>query len=196
MERGIIVKTIFKIICKSAALEYGWADSFKPFFGFRKLQEDDPYEDIHPFSIQEQRRLINRLPDHWKPYFRFAFASGLRAGEQIAIRPEDIDWERGFLHIRRAMTLDAVGKRVLGRTKNRCSRRTVKLIPAMLAALKAQAEICQEFKGRYFFCIRTGACIDINNLRDRAWRTALKKAKIPYLEMKQTRHTFATMGLS
>ena len=188
--------TILKIICKSAAIQYGWCESFNPFFGFRKLPEDDPYEEITPFSIDEQRGLVDCLPDHWKPYFRFAFAAGLRVGEQIAIRPEDIDWKAGLLHVRRAMTLDEDGKRVMGRTKNRYSRRTIKLIPAMLLALKAQAEIYDRFKGEYFFCTATGACVDINNLRDRAWRTALKKAKIPYREMKQTRHTFATVGLS
>ncbi len=66
----------------------------------------------------------------------------------------------------------------------------------MLEALRAQAEIYDRFKGGYFFCTRTGAAIDINNLRDRVWRTALKKAEIPYREMKQTRHTFVTVGLS
>jgi integrase len=188
--------TILKMICRSAAIEYGWGSGFDPFFGFRKLPEDDPYEEIHPFPIEEQHALVDHLPDHWKPYFQFAFAAGLRAGEQIAIRPEDIDWKAGLLHVRRAMTLDEDGKRVLGRTKNRYSRRTIKLIPAMLEPLKAQAAIYQRFKGEYFFCTTTGASIDINNLRDRVWRAALQKAKIPYREMKQTRHTFATVGLS
>jgi len=187
--------TILKIICKSVAIEYGWADSFNPFFGFRKLPEDDPYEEINPFSVDEQRSLIDHLPDHWKPHFQFAFAAGLRVGEQIAIRLEDIDWNAGLLHIRRAMTFDENGKRVVGRTKNRYSRRTIKLIPAMLAPLKAQLGIYERFNGEYFFCSAKGANIDINNLRDRVWRLALKNAEIPYRDMKQTRHTFATVGL-
>ncbi len=188
--------TILKMITKAAAIEFGWGNSYNPFFGFRKLQEDDPYEAIHPFSVDEQKNLIDHLPAHWKPYFRFAFAAGLRVGEQIAIRPEDIDWNAGILHVRRAMTLDENGKKVLGSTKNRYSRRTIRLIPAMLGALKTQAEIYERFKGEYFFCTTTGAGIDTNNLRDRVWRTALEKANLPYREMKQTRHTFATVALS
>jgi integrase len=188
--------TILKIICKSAAIEYKWCESFNPFFGFRKLPEDDPYEEINPFSIDEQRSLLDHLPDHWKPYFRFAFAAGLRVGEQIAIRPEDIDWKAGLLHVRRAMTLDEDGKRVMGRTKNRYSRRTIKLIPAMLEPLKAEAEIYEQFKGEYFFCSPQGIQVDVYNLRNRVWVPALKRSGLQFRELKQTRHSFATVALS
>ena len=188
--------TILKMICRSAAIEYGWGSSFDPFFGFRKLPEDDPYEEIHPFSIQEQQTLADHLPDHWKPYFRFAFAAGLRVGEQIAIRPEDIDWENGLLHIRRAMTFDENRKRVVGRTKNRYSRRTIRLIPAMLEPLKTQSTICQRFKGEYFFCSPKGIQVDVYNLRNQVWVPALRRSGLLFREMKQARHSFATIALS
>ena len=116
-----------KMICKSAAIEYGWGTTYSPFFGFKKLPEGDPYEKIFPFSIDEQGKLISQIPDHWKPYFRFAFCSGLRQGEQHGLKPEDIDWENNLLHIRRAITLDIDGKIIEGKTKNRYSRRTMKL---------------------------------------------------------------------
>jgi len=120
----------------------------------------------------------------------------LRAGEQIAIKPEDIDFEGGVLHIRRALTLNESGQKVMGTTKNRYSRRTIRLIPVMTEALKAQQAIHAQFGGHYFFCTTTGARIDINNLRDRVWTPALKRADLEYREMKQTRHSFATIALS
>jgi integrase len=140
--------------------------------------------------------LIDHLPEHWKPYFRFAFCSGLRAGEQIALKPGDIDWEKGILHVRKAMTRDEDGKSVEGNTKNRYSRRTIKLIPALQEALKEQWAIYERFRGRYLFCTSSGARIGLDNLRDRVWTPVLGRANLTYREMKQTRRAFATMGLS
>src|SRR5665647_2312042 len=70
-----------KTICKHARKTFKWI-GYDPFYDFEKLQERDAYEKIMPFSIKEQRSLIENMPDHWKPYFQFAFCSGLRQGEQ------------------------------------------------------------------------------------------------------------------
>lgn len=76
---------------RSVAIEYTWNTGFEPFFGHDRLPEDDVSEKIVPFTIEEQARLRLELPDHWKPYFDLAFRTGLRPGEQIAIKPENID---------------------------------------------------------------------------------------------------------
>ncbi|MDY6989624.1 MAG: DUF3596 domain-containing protein [Thermodesulfobacteriota bacterium] len=185
-----------KTICKSAAVQYGWGETYNPFFGFKKLPEGDPLEKIFPFSFEEQRMLLAELPDHWKPYFQFALSSGLRQGELIALKPEDVDWSRELLHIRRAMTFDENGKRIEGGTKNRYSRRTIKLIPAMLEGLTAQKRIHDQLQCTYFFCAPDGNSINTSYLRQRVWIPALKRAGVKVRAMKQTRHTFATLALS
>mgnify|MGYP005848259675 FL=1 len=188
--------TVLKMICKSVAIEYGWKSDFQPFFGFRKLPEGDPYEHIMPFSVEEQQKLMEHIPAHWQPYFRFAFCSGLRVGEQLALKPGDIDWEKQTVRICRAMTLDENGHRVEGDTKNRYSRRIIKLLPVMLEALLAQKAIYERFQCEYFFCTTAGKPIHQGNLRKQVWAPALKKAGLVYREMKQTRHSFATLALS
>ncbi|MBF0527103.1 MAG: site-specific integrase, partial [Deltaproteobacteria bacterium] len=139
---------------------------------------------------------IDCLPEHWRPYFLFAFSVGLRPGEQIALKPEDIDWENHVLHVRRALTLDENGKKTMGKTKNRYSRRTIKLVPVMMEALKMQQKIYEQFQGEYFFCSKKGLQINLNNLRNRVWIPTLQRAGLSYREIKQTRHTFATIALS
>jgi integrase len=185
-----------KMICKDAAIEYGWNSFYNPFFGFKRLPQADAYEKIFPFSLAEQNKLISNLPNHWRPYFLFAFSSGLRQGEQIAIRLADIDWTKRTIKISRAATRDENGKFKIGRTKNRHSRRTIKLLPVMYDALVAQKKIYDKFKGEYFFCSPQGKRIDPNHLRRRVWMPILEKAEILYREMKQTRHSFATQALS
>ena len=184
-----------KTACKDAAIEYGWV-SYSPFFGYQKLKEDDSYEKINPCSLDEQHKIIEQLPEHWQPYICFSFYSGLRHGEQIAIKLEDIDFEKGLLHIRRAITLDEDGTVIEGKTKNKYSRRTIKLTPRMLWVLSLQKEICDRLQGAYFFCKPDGSRVDMEDLRLRVWKPALKKAGLDYRDLKQTRHSFATAALS
>ena len=185
-----------KMICKSAAVKYGWGGIYDPFFGLKRLPEGDPIEKIFPFSVEEQQTLTTAIADHWKPYFRSAFSIGLREGEQIGLKPRDIDWSKKLLHVRRAITLDENGKRIEGRTKNRYSRRTIKLISAMFDALKAQKDIHDRCGGTYFFCTPEGHRVCRSNLRRTIWIPAFKKAGLSYRGMKQTRHSFATVALS
>ena len=117
--------TLLKMIVRDAAIEFAWDGTFNPFFGFKKLPTNDAYEKIHPFSLEEQKIIIGHLPEHWKPYFDFALKVGLHQGEQIALKPEDIDWEKRLLHIRRALTRDENGGLMEGNTKNKHSRRTI-----------------------------------------------------------------------
>ncbi|MBW1764929.1 MAG: DUF3596 domain-containing protein [Deltaproteobacteria bacterium] len=186
-----------KMICKDAAIKYGWGGLYDPFFGFEMPKSNrDAYEKIFPFSVEEQGRIIAKLPNHWNPYFRFAFASGISQGEQTAVKPAVIDWGKGTIAIQRAMTRDENGKPVEGPCKNKYRRRTIKLSPKMLSALKDQKKIYDQFKGDYFFCSETGKMFDTSNVRIRVWISALKRAKVEYREMKQTRHSFATYHLS
>ncbi len=204
---------VLKMVCSDAAIEFQWRD-FNPFFGFRGFRnrnaesvqspvssrersiDDFADDEIIPFSISEVRSLRSALPDHWKPYFDFAVSSGLRPGEQTALKPHDINWEKGTVRIRNAMTLNIDGKPVEGPTKNKYSRREIRLTRAMLNALKAQEKIHKKFGCKYFFCSPTGGKVDLSNFRNYTWKGTLKKAKVRYRSIRQTRHTFATLAIS
>jgi integrase len=185
-----------RMICNAASIEFQWGSGYDPFFGFKRLPEEDAIEKVHPFSIEEQKKLRQELPDHWKPYFDFAFRAGLRPGEQIALKPEDIDWEKGLLHVQRAITLDRDGKRTEGNTKNKHSRRTIKLTAVMKESLVAQRKIQERFGSEFFFCTPNGCAVHLSNLRKKVWLPALQQGGLPIREMKQTRHSFATTAVS
>jgi len=145
-------------------------------------------------TVEEQRRLLEKIPQHWQPFFRFAFCTGLRQGEQVSLKPEDVDWEKGLVHIRRALTRDEDGKSVEGSTKNKYSRRTIKLLPVMRKALEEQKTIQETLKSEYLFCSERGCQVHAPNLYRRVWEPALKATSLQVREMKQT--TFATIALS
>jgi integrase len=66
----------------------------------------------------------------------------------------------------------------------------------MLSALESQKKIYDQFKGKYFFCNTTGGLVNPSNLRRNVWWPALKEAGLKIRDMKQTRHSFATIALS
>lgn len=204
---------VLKMALTKAAIQYKWKD-YNPFFGFEGFkhrtddivtvetedghlivldEEDDP---ILPFSIAEVKVIISALPDHWKPLFRFAASSGLRPGELICLMPHDIDWEQETVTVRRALTLDKDGHPVIGRTKNKYSRRTIRLTKSMKDALLAQQKIYDKFGGKYCFCSPTGCRVDLSNFRNQVWQKTLEQAKVDYRPIKQARHTFATLAIS
>jgi len=57
------------------------------------------------------------------------------------------------------------------------------------ARRRAAGSLCQRV-----FPSQTGGPLDITNLRERVWKPALRRAKLPYRTMYQTRHTFATLA--
>jgi integrase len=65
----------------------------------------------------------------------------------------------------------------------------------MLEILDAQQNIYDKFKGEYFFCNTVGGLMDLTNLWH-VWARALKKGKLDHRDMKQTRHSFATIALA
>lgn len=71
--------------------------------------------------------------------FRFMLATGVRAGECAGLEWKDIDRKNGVIHVRRTMTTDINGKRVIGQTtKTRRSRRDIPINSEIAEILAAQ----------------------------------------------------------
>ena len=66
----------------------------------------------------------------------------------------------------------------------------------MLSALSDQKNIYDRLNPDYFFCSPVGTRFDSSNVRIRVWIPALKRAKVRYRAMRQTRHSFATYHLA
>lgn len=144
----------------------------------------------NPFSLDEMEAILNVLPDQSRNYFQFAFLTGLRTSEMIALDWSDIDFDNQVVHVSRAWVCGAIKT-----TKTTNGIRDVKLHPQAIEALLAQNKHCSE--GRVFLNPKTGLpWQNDNQVRRTAWIPALKKAGIEYRNPYQTRHTFASMLLS
>lgn len=145
-----------------------------------------------PFEPQEAAAIVEWITAKSEPvgnYFAFAFHTGLRPSEQIALTWGDVDWKRRAVRVQRAR-VDWEDK---GTKTNRV--RDVDLSDAALAALTRQ-KVHTFMKGvdaRIFHNPITGKpWPDEQVQRRRYFAPALTALKLRHRDAYQTRHTFAT----
>lgn len=149
-------------------------------------------EEPDPFTPDEVAKILAAAPEQARNLFQFAFWTGLRTSELIALEWGDIDAAKGFVRVRRA----SVQKRTK-ETKTASGEREVKLFPPASEALQRQKAFTYLAGGRIFHNPRTNKPWETDGqIRKTAWAPALKRAEVVYRNPYQTRHTYASTLLS
>jgi integrase len=123
--------------------------------------------------------------------FEFAFWTGLRTSELIALRECDIDLDRKVIFVRKAV-VDGSEKE----TKTRSSARTHQLHEIALKALKAQLLLTSTEDERIFTNPKTNQSWSNDKATYRFWVKAVKQTNIKYRTQYTTRHTYASTMLT
>ena len=145
---------------------------------------------IDPFSLEEVYVLINKANGQFKNMISTLFFTGMRTGEIVALRWDDIDWHSDTIHIQRARKRD----NGIGTTKNGKTRR-IDMLPPVKEALQAQYRLTG-MKNGYVFLNQYGERYqDYSILRNYHWKNLLRIAGFDYRAMYQTRHSFASIML-
>ena len=168
-----------------------------PLAGWNYSRKSGPLkgDDVDPFSPEEQQAVLDALSDQARNMMQFAFWTGLRTSELVALDWGDIDWIREEVMVSRAMTQAGKGKAET--TKTAAGRRTVKLLRPAMEALKAQKPHTYQADSEVFQNPRTlERWAGDGPIRKTMWVPAMKKAGVRYRRPYQTRHTYASMMLS
>ncbi len=92
-------------------------------------------EEMHPLSPDEAPKLIEAVRgDKLEALYVLAVHTGMRQGELLALKWEDVDLIEGVIRIRRTLARSR-GRIALGEPKTKGSRRTVHLTGAAVEAL-------------------------------------------------------------
>ena len=164
-------------------------------------------QEMRPLSLEETHRLFKAARgDKLEALYVLAVTTGMRRGELLGLKWSDVDLKGGAISIRRTLSRTDNGKRIkLGGPKTKKSRRTVRLTPRAIEALKAhrkrQLEEMMEFADLWkdnglVFTTETGTPINPSNLRQRSFAPLLKKAGLQHIRFHDLRHTCATLLLS
>lgn len=158
-----------------------------------------PSEKKEALSIEVQKRFLEYAEGQsYESQFRFVLQTGLRTGELVGLKWEDIDFENKTLKVQRSMEYRySVGVWRVGEPKSKSGYRTIPLTDEAIRILKEQKEknkkikvISKEWAEQVFLC-RKGEPIK-NSTYDTALFKICDKAEIKRFSMHVLRHTFAT----
>jgi integrase len=97
-----------------------------------------PQSDVPPLGIDEARRVLDAMRgDRLEALYSVALAMGLRQGEALALRWDDVDFDAATLTVSGSLVRAASGGLVRSETKTARSRRTLAMPDAVTAALRA-----------------------------------------------------------
>lgn len=165
-------------------------------------------EEIKPLSPEQARFFLRTAAgtgDRLEALYAVAIHCGLRQGELLALKWEDVDLETGTLQVRRSLSGSSDGRPVFTTPKTAKSRRQVRLTAGATEALKRHRKRQLEERLRVaglwrdhglVFTTETGTPLDRHNLCQRSFKRLLKRAGLPGIRFHDLRHTCATLLLT
>ena len=163
-------------------------------------------EEIRPLSESEAQAFLETVRecgDRFEALYVLAITTGLRRGELLGLKWDDVNLERWTLRVGRALVREG-GRHTLSNTKTRRGRRQINLTPRAVNALKEhrkrQLEERMKLAGLYkdrglIFATRAGTPVNPENLVKRSFKPLLAKAGLPEIRFHDLRHTCATLLL-
>src|SRR5918999_245859 len=162
-------------------------------------------EEIRPLTAEQVKMLFEaERGDRLESLYILAVHTGLRQGELLGLKWGDVDLEAGTLQARRMLTT-AKGAPVRRAPKSKASRRTVKLSPTALKALRSHLErqlreIDQAGdlwrENGLIFASESGEPLDRRYITTHRFKPLLKRAELPHIRFHDLRHTCATLLLT
>lgn len=167
--------------------------------------------DIQPFTEEQAQVFLTAIAGHkWEALFVLALATGMRRGELIGLKWQDINFKAATLQVVRVLTRvpTKMPQRehvyIEAEPKTEKSRRSVQLAPFVLEALKEHHVHQREIKLKadadwrdhdYVFCTLHGTHLNPNHIVDE-FKKLLKRAGLPNIRFHDLRHSAASLLLS
>ncbi|MFE3856025.1 tyrosine-type recombinase/integrase [Streptomyces griseorubiginosus] len=159
---------------------------------------------FEPLTAEEAREFLAAASGHrLQALFELALHTGLRKGELLALRWEDLDLDKGTAAVRRTLQRTSAGGLTTLPTKTRASERRIALPARCIQSLKHHHEQQQREReaagttwqhNGHVFTTPQGRPIDPTNLT-RAFTTLLHRAGLRRIRFHDLRHSTATLLL-
>ncbi|WP_159054658.1 tyrosine-type recombinase/integrase [Streptomyces dysideae] len=149
-------------------------------------------DDVKPWTPKEVTRFLEAAKEHkWYPAFLLASIYGLRRGEVIGLRWQDVDFVHGELHVRQQL-LRANGILQFGPLKTQAGRRDLPLLAMVANELSEHRERrVKTDDNDLVFTSSSGGPIEPYNFT-RAFQTICARHKLRRIKLHHLRHAAAT----
>ena len=163
-------------------------------------------KEMRSLTIEESRKLLAAAgEDPLEALYYLALTSGMRQGELLGLKWQDIDWVSGKLQVKRSIARVTGQGFVEMEPKSAKSRRSLTLAVIAVGALKrhrarqfeARLLVGSEWNDRDFvFCNALGRPLEPQNILRRSFVPLLEKAGLPRVRFHDLRHTAASLLLA
>jgi len=147
--------------------------------------------DKRPFPIEDIFLIIKSIPLKIRAFFAIGFFTGMRTGEIIGLKWEDVDFEDLTIRVERSRRQ---GTETLPKTKS--SVRTIDIIDSLLPYLQEHRELSSKSSIYIFETYQDIPFNTCDKISSHYWKPTLEKLNITYRNLYQMRHTFASLMLS
>src|SRR5262245_45800202 len=140
------------------------------------------------YTTEQARQFLRAIAgDRLEALYILAINTGLRLGELLALRWQDVDFENGVLNVNLTWSRDYHGRK-MGRPKTQAGRRTVAIPPAAIASLRSHRTAQPEERLKtgpawedhdLLFPNTYGRPMNPNHVRDQALYPLLRRAGLP-----------------
>jgi integrase len=130
-------------------------------------------EHVKALTEEELGKLLEVIPPRWRLFFESLAQTGLRIGEAVALRWQDVDLSRRRVHVRRRYYRGSFGP-----PKSRYGRRDVPLSRRLRDELEL-LWLREEDVDGLVFPSQAGTVLDAGNLMSRVLKPAARRAGVP-----------------
>ena len=153
-----------------------------------KLKKTREADFMQPHEIRAM--LDNALEGKYKTLFLIAVFTGLRQGELLGLKWDDVDWFNKQVCVNRTYNH---GKFMEPKSKTSCRR--VDLAPVVIEELKKWKLQCPKSEHTLVFPNDAGEPMDADNMLTRGYDPALRRAKLRHICFHSLRHTYASLQI-
>ncbi len=147
-----------------------------------RLPPQDGFNFWEPEQSSAFLEAVKEKRPEWHPFFLCALHTGMRLGELCALRWQELDLDKGQIHVKRSRSHGVVTTPKSGRS------RTIAMSSALKAALR---EHKPTEPGELVFPYRKGGYLDRAKIKS-TFRTCIRAAGVPTIRLHDMRHTFAS----